>query len=157
MVVTTRARHPERRPTQVASYFCSLIFLLRSLDPAIPDQSQVFHKEQDMRDIFWNERVNEILKSGRSLANLGVRNFALSRAGSLIALSLFQAAGIAVLGGDVYLLDSNSIEATYDNWHCDQGSSESDEEFLKRSITISKDYIQSYSIPNALFAIVPKL
>lgn len=109
-----------------------------------------------MTNYIWNEHVDGILCEGRPLADLGVRNYALSQAESLVARSQLNEKGVAVLGGDVYVLIDNLIEETYDSWHCDQDKSESDEEFLKRSIGTSQEYILSYSNSNALFALVPK-
>jgi len=104
----------------------------------------------------WNEHIDKILCVGRPLADLGVRNYALSQSESLIALSLLNEMGVAILGGDVYALNENSIEETYDSWHCDQDKLESDKEFLKRSIAISLNYIQTYSKSDALFSLIPK-
>ncbi len=109
-----------------------------------------------MTDYIWNEQIDKILRVGRPLNDLGVRNYALSQTESLVALSQLVEKGVAVLGGDVYSFIDDSIKETYDSWHCDQDKSESDEEFLKRSIATSQNYILSYSNSNTLFALVPK-
>ena len=109
-----------------------------------------------MTNPIWNEYIDAIICVGRSLADLGVCNYALSQTESLIALAQFKEKGVAVLGGDVYILIHDSVEETYDSWHCDQDKSESDEEFLKRSIATSQDYIRAYRNSNGLFALVPK-
>ncbi len=109
-----------------------------------------------MTNRIWNENIDAIICVGRSLADLGVHSYALSQTESLIALTQFKEKSISVLGGDVYILIHNAVEETYDSWHCDQDKSESDEEFLKRSIATSQDYIRAYRNPDALFALVPK-
>lgn len=63
---------------------------------------------------------------------------------------------IAVLGGDVYVLNSDSIEPTYANWHFDQNDNETKNEFNLRSKKESLNYIGAYKFvrENTFFSIV---
>ena len=107
--------------------------------------------------IIWSEQIDPILSRGISLDSLGVRNWALRRDDALHAIHELEAFGIAILGGDVYKLVGEKAEQTYDSWHCEQGSDESDSVFSKRSSDKAKSYICSYLMSEGLFAIVPKI
>lgn len=53
---------------------------------------------------------------------------------------------IAILGGDVYRLTPNRLEPLYDNWACEAGATESEEEYHSRSKSESLKYIQNYPV-----------
>ncbi|MHC8393465.1 Imm40 family immunity protein [Pseudomonas sp. LB3P93] len=105
----------------------------------------------------WSEQIDPILNCGVSLEHLGVRNWALGRDEALRAVYELEAFGISILGGDVYQLVGETAEQTYDSWYCDQGSDESDSDFLKRSSDKAASYIFRYLMPGGLFALVPKV
>lgn len=107
----------------------------------------------------WSNEIDAILSVGRSLTDVGVRNWALSRGEALAALAKLAEIEIAVLGGDVYSNIGRSLETNYDNWYCNRDELEPDSAYLKRSIAVAKDYITNYKAPegSVLFAIVPKV
>lgn len=105
----------------------------------------------------WSNEVDPILSVGRSLKEVGVRNWALSREDSLAALTKFAELGIAVLGGDVYVVNGRFVESSYHSWYCSRDELESDSAYVERSISIARNYIVNYcaSDGSVLFAIVP--
>ncbi|MDD5276208.1 MAG: Imm40 family immunity protein [Methylovulum sp.] len=109
--------------------------------------------------IFWSSEIDPILSVGRSLEDVGVRNWALRREDALVALTKLAEIGVAVLGGDVYSVSGGGVESNYDNWYCNRGKPESDSAFVERSIAAAMNYIANYRAEEeaVLFAIVPKV
>jgi hypothetical protein len=106
----------------------------------------------------WSNTADAILSVGRSLADVGVRNWALTREQALAAFDQLLAAGIGVFGGDVYKEKSGNIQISYDNWYCDPDPGEQKSEFAVRSVAKAREYIIKYktwSDEAFLFAIVP--
>ncbi|MCH6199871.1 Imm40 family immunity protein [Aquiflexum sp. LQ15W] len=102
--------------------------------------------------------VNEILKVGVSLESIGVKNWALSKEDAVKALDTFYELQIPILGGDVCESINEVIQYNYDNWYCDRQPNESQLDFVNRSITKARDYINNYNsdnIENIFFAFVP--
>lgn len=111
-------------------------------------------------EIVWSKEVDTILSRGRSLSDVGVRNWALSRADALSAIDEFERiGGVALLGGDVYEQRTSIVKSNRDNWHCDRATHESDQEFVRRSLDLSKKYIEKYNRAgqSVLFALVPRV
>jgi hypothetical protein len=109
-------------------------------------------------EIIWSKEIDEILSIGRSLKDIGIRNWALNKECALVALDQLAVAGIAVLGGDVYLEHDKTLQSNYDNWYCQRENGESNAAFVKRSIMYSRAYVSNYNMPSlpVLFAIVPE-
>ncbi len=110
-------------------------------------------------ETIWSKKSDEILKIGLSLEEIGVRNWALNREQASIALDQFEDEGIAILGGDVYEIQRESLRMNYDNWYCDRKKGESDGDFVHRSIAQARKYIFSYGLSRDIecfFAIVPE-
>ena len=107
----------------------------------------------------WSEKVDEVLKIGRCLESIGIKNWALEKKEALCVLRQFLDLGIPVLGGDVYVEKNNTIESTYDSWHCDLALAESQLEFIIRSNVVARNYIETYLVDTnpVLFALVPKI
>jgi len=110
-------------------------------------------------EIFWSSEIDAILSIGRSLEDVGVRNWALSRKDALAALTKLTEIDTAVLGGDVYSVSGGLVEANYDNWYCNRDEHEVDLAFVNRTIAVARNYIVNYQSPEGtvLFAIVPKI
>ena len=108
---------------------------------------------------FWSSEVDPILGVGRSLKDIGVRNWVLSREDALAALAKLAEIGIAVLGGDVYSVNGRFVESNCDNWYCNRDELESDSAYVERSIAAARSYIVNYRAPEGavFFAIVPKI
>lgn len=105
----------------------------------------------------WSEFVDSILDVGESLEILGVRNWALDQDRALDAVEKLSCQGIAVAGGDVYRWENGRLEPTYDNWYCNKNDGEQVGEYVKRSISLARNYISVYpnSDGGALFSLVP--
>lgn len=108
-------------------------------------------------ETIWSKKIDAILSIGRPLKDTGVRNWALNKECALAALDQLAVAGIAVLGGDVYLEHDQTVQSNYDNWYCQRENGESYTAFVARSIMYSRAYVSNYNFPSApvLFAIVP--
>lgn len=107
----------------------------------------------------WSTIADSILSTGRTLSAIGVRNWALTKEQSLIALDLLAAEGIAILGGDVYEVVNDLVQPSYDNWYCDRLPGESADVFVERSLGKARSYIANYEDTgrDILFAIVPQI
>ncbi|MFC5473993.1 Imm40 family immunity protein [Paraherbaspirillum soli] len=114
---------------------------------------------RDHSTAFSKNEIDSILSVGRSLENIGVRNWALEQEAALAALDQLSAIGVAVLGGDVYAVSGSNVESNYDNWYCNRESNETEIDFIKRSVAKAKSYIANYQITagSVLFAIVPSV
>ncbi len=109
-------------------------------------------------ETIWSNKVDEILKVGLSLDNVGVRNWALTKGQALDALKQFLAIEIPVLGGDVYESIDGIIQSNYDSWYCDPLPEETKSAFVRRSIEKAKAYIEEYKskqIDKIFFVLVP--
>lgn len=96
----------------------------------------------------WSKEVEAIVSSGIALHNMGVSNWALSKAQALSALDKFEIEKISVLGGDVYELNDGEPESNCDNWYCDREPDEAFENYVARSISKARVYISNYRNPN---------
>jgi hypothetical protein len=105
----------------------------------------------------WSADIDSILSVGCYLAPHGIKNWALRKEDALLAISSLADLGIPVMGGDVYIMSGDGLKSSYDNWHINRRSEETDDEYLKRSIFLSLDYLYSCEAASgdALFAIVP--
>jgi len=88
---------------------------------------------------------NDFLKScGTPRTDAEGGEVALTKADAIKALELLAGTDIAVLGGDVYELESDGyFRPTYDNWYCNKGDSPpSDfaEKSREKALTYLKDY-----------------
>lgn len=107
----------------------------------------------------WSKESDAILKVGRSLEDVGVCNWALTKEQTLMALDRLEAEGIAVYGGDVYEMHRKCLQSNYDNWYCDREDNESKSAFISRSIAKARDYVTNYKLNRNVefyFAIVPE-
>ncbi len=108
----------------------------------------------------WSDTIDNLLKNGLSLKEIGVNNWALRKNDALKVLQKFEEMQVAILGGDVCELKDGIIQYNYDSWHCDRLKEESDHDFVMRSIQDTKRYIEVYTVTNddkIFFAFVPQL
>src|SRR5688572_6073976 len=108
--------------------------------------------------VVWSNKIDEILKVGYQLTEIGLNNWALTKSQALSALEKFLEYGIPVLGGDVCENIDGVVRPNYDNWYCEPISDEDKISFIKRSIAKAEDYIKAYPIkePDKIFfALVP--
>lgn len=110
-------------------------------------------------ETIWSKKSDNILKVGFPLNDIGVLNWALTREQALSALDQFEVEGIPILGGDVYEMQGKVFQPNYNNWFCDREKNESKLDFVTRSITKARDYINSYKFnrdTKNFFSIVPE-
>ena len=110
---------------------------------------------------FFQDKGYDLRKFQGTPDNDIVISKALNKEDALNLLDLCFELFIPVLGGDVlFLKDNGSLDYTYDNWYINRLQAETFYQFLKRSIDVSKDYINNYHHPflkesSILFNIVP--
>ena len=107
----------------------------------------------------WSQKADSVLRVGRPLDEIGIRNWALTRSQALNAINELESAGIAILGGDVYYVSDNRLSSSPDSWYCDQSPNQPWNAFVRRSATEARKYIEGYEIEeesDVLFAIVPR-
>jgi hypothetical protein len=100
-----------------------------------------------------------LIRSGVSLASLGIRDIGLSRSNALEAVKLLRRAKLLILGGDVYFRRGDRIEVAYANWYADPEPSEDHETYLRRSWNKAETYLKNFPEPTdaeVLFALVVK-
>jgi hypothetical protein len=106
----------------------------------------------------WSTEVDKVLNVGYQLSEIGLRNWALTKAQALVALEKLYSLQVPVLGGDVCERVNNIIRPNYDSWYCDPMPDEDKVDFLLRSIGKAKEYITAYKArePNeTFFVLVP--
>lgn len=106
-----------------------------------------------MKDAIIRKKITENVIS---LENFGLHDLTWNKKDALELLKNLMSDDIAVLGGDVYILKKDSVEPTYDNWHCDRKDNETKHDFNIRSKNESIRYIESYgcACESTIFSIV---
>ena len=90
----------------------------------------------------------KILKqNGHSLESIGVSGFGLDKHFALELIKILRAENIAILGGDVYRINANQIEPTYDNWFLDKADGMDDSIYIEKSLEKAGMFIQNYNDP----------
>ena len=96
----------------------------------------------------------KIISKGYTLKDLGIYEYAWKKSDIVDILQVLKEKKIAVLGGDVYRLDSGKVYGTYDSWFInDDGSNE----FIEKSLEKVMRYINDYERMNGtnfVYAIV---
>jgi len=107
---------------------------------------------------FWSEEIDAILDVGDSLESSGVRNWALTPVQAIEAIVRLSDVGVAILGGDVYVLGLGHVEQCYDSWFCNKDNFESEADFVVRSALEAREYVECYGVSNdgVFFALVPR-
>jgi hypothetical protein len=119
-----------------------------------------FLKNYEIRfmEVVWSNKIDEILRVGHQLTEIGLRNWALSKPQAIIAIQKFSKYRIPVLGGDVCEMLEGIIKPNCDSWHCDQYPDEKKDDYINRSISTARDYIESYPSQQSdkiFFVLVP--
>ena len=92
-----------------------------------------------------NLPIPETLKSfAIPMSHLGIRDIAWPRAQALEIVSALDGTAWAVLGGDVFVLRENAFAHAYANWHSDRRADETCSDFVKRSHSETRSYIERY-------------
>lgn len=100
----------------------------------------------------------ELWLQGHSLAeDFGLSETAFERKTAIEIVKSLNQTNVTVIGGDVYLHDSEGIRLAYENWSCESTKHESPGEFATRSRAEAVSYIKSYHASmdaNPLFVLV---
>ncbi len=102
------------------------------------------------------EIKEKIIQKSISLEKYGLNDLAWSKEDAKNLVESIMKDRIGILGGDVYKLEANRIEPLDDNWACEPGQTESQEEFYMRSKVESLNYIENYPLreeKNIIFSI----
>jgi Immunity protein 40 len=93
-------------------------------------------------------KYSEVLQTkGRSLQEIGVNEIALQRPAALEAIQALRGSQVAILGGDVLRLLDGRPMYSGDNWYSQRYDSEDVTDFLRRSLDVAEQYINSYPDP----------
>jgi hypothetical protein len=107
----------------------------------------------------FSKKTEEILKIGKSLFDIGINNWALTKSDSIFAIERFYSLEVPILGGDVYEIINGVLQSNYDNWYCDPLPGETRKDFVNRSINKARNYIETYKGQglnnNYFFVLVP--
>lgn len=87
----------------------------------------------------------KITKNSVLLEKYGLNELAWSREDAQDLIRDIMNDYIGILGGDVYVLKNDRLEALSDNWYCDLVDTEED---FKKSKIKALDYIKNYDIEN---------
>ncbi len=94
------------------------------------------------------EAYTEILvRSGRSLIDIGSDDIALPRLMTLKAINALRGSNVVILGVDVIRINEGRPEYTYDNAHCEPEEYDSIDEYLKGSWDRIERYLIGYPDP----------
>jgi len=85
-----------------------------------------------------------LLKEGHCLASFGVNSVGWSKSNALRVISHLAETDWAVLGGDVWHKSGDSLELSYDNWCSEPLQEEKKCEFIARSHSEAREYIENY-------------
>lgn len=92
------------------------------------------------------EIIEKITQKSISLGEYGLSELAWNKEDAKNLIDSIMKDGIGILGGDVYKLTANHLEPLYDNWACEPGITESEEEYYLRSKFESLKYIENYPL-----------
>ncbi len=91
-----------------------------------------------------SEIKERIIKDAISLQKHGINDLAWTKKNAKTLIQELINDKIGILGGDVYNLHQNHLEALSDNWACEPNTTESEQEFYSRSKSESLKYLEEY-------------
>jgi len=86
--------------------------------------------------------INFIQEKG--VAIIGTDECGLELKNALIAVEIAMSNNIPILGGDVYISNSEGIRSAYANWHIDKKITENHSDYVQRSCSDTTNYIKKY-------------
>ncbi|MFL5811571.1 MAG: Imm40 family immunity protein [Flavisolibacter sp.] len=105
------------------------------------------------------KEIEEVLKVGTPLFDVGVHNWALTKSQVMLAIERLRSLEIPILGGDVYEIINGVLQSNYDNWYCDALPDETQKNFVRRSINKAISFIETYKPQDPIevfFVLVPE-
>jgi hypothetical protein len=95
----------------------------------------------------YSEKIESILRKGICFQQYGISNWGFSKNLALSIVEEFNKLNIGILGGDVFIIENNTIIPTYDNWYTNKDN----ENFVELSIFKAKNYIKNYYYKNNVY------
>lgn len=86
----------------------------------------------------------KLLNVAKSLNHLGILDIAWDWESAIMVVEFLSDCNYAVLGGDVYRLNNDSLESTYDSWYLNKDMSKSREQFVEETKSKAISYINQY-------------
>ncbi|KKN96911.1 hypothetical protein LCGC14_0161610 [marine sediment metagenome] len=127
----------------------------RRLTKALPTTRA---KQREGRTVELPIEYVRLLETGQSLEERGLSEMGLLKEDALAAVEILKAAGVRILGGDVWTIKDSNYEVT-GVWYTDQRPGETDDECTARSWDESSRYIAAYPDPKeeegVWFVLVP--
>ena len=82
---------------------------------------------------------------GRNLSeiNPGSDELALTPSDAIEALDFLSGSQVAILGGDVLSDSAGKLSYVYENWYCEQLRGEDLLDFVRRSQTVAREFIEN--------------
>ena len=106
----------------------------------------------------FSREIEEILKIGKPLFDVGINNWALTKSEAINVIEQLASLQVPILGGDVYQIINGTMQSNYDNWYCEPLPGETKSNFVERSKNKAKDFIMTYKSKdsyNTFFLLVP--
>lgn len=91
-----------------------------------------------------DDPVRRILEVGRALTEHGSKNWALTRAQALAAISAIEDESRVLLGGDVWLAKKGSLTPTGDSWHFEPNLHDARAANVRDAAVKAKTYVTAY-------------
>lgn len=101
-------------------------------------------KKQEIKGMSALIEIDNIIKSGLPLVELGINNWALNGKNAIQLIEECAKTNTPIYGGDVYFIVNGSLENSYSNWYCEEKESESYDEFSSRSIFEAKKFVTNF-------------
>lgn len=95
-----------------------------------------------------NDFPTTFLNSAKSLKQLGILDIAWNWENAIMVIEYLSDHNYAILGGDVYRLNSGSLESTYDSWYQNKDITKSREQFVEVAKRKAISYINQYHESN---------
>ncbi len=84
-------------------------------------------------------------QKGSSIRTVGLNTLGFFRQDALSALAALGDSSIAVLGGDVYIVEETTVRTTRDSWHVQRRPSESLNDYLYRTRDAARIFVETYA------------
>ncbi|MEK5389039.1 Imm40 family immunity protein [Margalitia sp. FSL K6-0131] len=91
---------------------------------------------------------NTIKSLAISLDELGITDLAWKWGDVQHVIEFLKQNDFAILGGDVYIIENNQINTTYDSWYINRGPGESWYDYINECEKKTIEYINEYHFKN---------
>jgi len=95
-----------------------------------------------------NDFPAKLLDSAKSLKQLGILDVAWNWENAIMVIEFLSEYNYAILGGDVYRLNSGNLESTYDSWYQNKDMTKPRGQFIDETKSKAISYINQYHESN---------